>query len=62
MRLDSLQARGYRSLLDADIAIGSVNVFIGANAAGKSTILDALRFLGEAVQLRDFKAPAPIHP
>ena len=31
MRLESLQGRGYRSLLDADIAIGSVNVFIGAS-------------------------------
>lgn len=57
MRLQSLHARGYRSLFDADIAIGSLNVFIGANAAGKSTILDALRFLGEAVLQRDFKGP-----
>lgn len=57
MRLESLQAHGYRSLLDADIAIGGFNVFIGANASGKSTILDALRFLGEAVLQRDFKGP-----
>ena len=37
--------------------IGSFNLFIGANASGKSTILDALRFLSEAVLERDFKGP-----
>lgn len=57
MRLTNFQARSYRSLVDADIPVGSINVFIGANAAGKSTILDALRFLGEAVRGGDFKAP-----
>src|SRR5262249_15642468 len=31
--------------------------FIGKNASGKSTILDALRFLHEGVLERDFKAP-----
>lgn len=55
MRLERLRARNYRSLVDADIAVGSVNVFIGANASGKSTILDALRFLGQAVVERDFR-------
>ena len=57
MRLVTLLANRYRSLLNADIAIGSVNLFIGANASGKSTILDALRFLSEAVLERDFKGP-----
>ena len=31
--------------------------FIGANATGKSAILDALRFLSEAVRARDFRGP-----
>lgn len=57
MRLESLQARRYRSLFDADIAIGDLNLFIGANASGKSTILDALRFLSEALLERDFRGP-----
>ena len=57
MKLSGLQVNRYRSLRDADIAIGSVNLFIGANASGKSTILDALRFLSEAVRERDFKGP-----
>ena len=57
MKLTAFQARSYRSLLDADIGIGKLNLFIGANASGKSTILDGLRFLSEAVLARDFKGP-----
>ena len=37
--------------------IGSLNLFIGANASGKSTILDVLRFLSEAALERDFTRP-----
>ena len=57
MKLSRLQVNRYRSLCDADVAIDSVNLFIGANASGKSTILDALRFLSAAVQERDFRGP-----
>ena len=57
MRLTAFQARSYRSLLHADVGIGELNLFIGANASGKSTILDALRFLSEAIVGRDFKGP-----
>ena len=57
MKLASFRARSYRSLRDADVPIGDLNVFIGANASGKSTILDALRFLSEAMLARDFKGP-----
>ena len=57
LRLSSLRANSYRSLLDVDVPIGSLNLFIGANASGKSTILDALRFLSEAVLERDFRGP-----
>ena len=57
MELTVFQAKSYRSLLDADIGIGKLNLFIGANASGKSTILDGLRFLSEAVLARDFKGP-----
>ena len=58
MKLLELRADCYRSLRNAHIELGNFNLFIGANAAGKSTILDALRFLNEAVLRRDFKAPA----
>ncbi len=57
MKLLELRADRYRSLRNAQIELGDFNLFIGANAAGKSTILDALRFLNEAVLRRDFKAP-----
>ena len=57
MKLVAFQASSYRSLLDANVEIGDRNLFIGANASGKSTILDALRFLSEAVLERDFKGP-----
>ena len=57
MRLLTLLADRYRSLRDQKIDLGGFNLFIGANASGKSTILDALRFLGEAVRARDFQQP-----
>ncbi len=55
MKLLSLTARRYRSLRDETVALSDLNLFIGANASGKSTILDALRFLHEGVRERDFK-------
>ncbi len=57
MKLLKFGARRYRSLRDVDIELNSLNAFIGANASGKSTILDALRFLHEGVQTRDFHGP-----
>ena len=54
MRLAKLQARRYRSLRDVTVDMNGLNLFIGANAAGKSTILDALRFLHEGATARDF--------
>ena len=57
MKLSSLHATSYRSLRDATVAVGDLNLFIGANASGKSSILDTLRFLSEAVSSRDFKGP-----
>jgi predicted ATPase len=55
MQLLSLTARRYRSLRDDTISLSDLNLFIGTNASGKSTILDALRFLHEGTQERDFK-------
>lgn len=57
MKLTSLHIQNYRSVRDANIELGDLTLFIGANASGKSAILDALRFLSEAVQMRDFRAP-----
>lgn len=57
MRLLKLEASNYRSLHQGSIELGDLNLFIGANAAGKSTVLDALRFLHDGVQARDFHGP-----
>src|SRR5438132_9654091 len=57
MKLISLKAQRYRSLREETIPIRDLNLFIGANASGKSTILDALRFLHEGVRERDFTRP-----
>jgi predicted ATPase len=57
MKLLSLKAVRYRSLRKESIPLTDLNLFIGTNASGKSTILDALRFLHEGVQERDFRLP-----
>lgn len=57
MKLLNLKAVCYRALREETIPLGDLNLFIGTNASGKSTILDALRFLHEGVQERDFKLP-----
>ena len=57
MKLLTLTVKNYRSIRDEAIELGDLSVFIGANATGKSAILDALRFLSEAVRGRDFRGP-----
>ena len=54
MRVAKLHARQYRSLRDVTVEFNELNLFIGANAAGKSTVLDALRFLHEGASEMDF--------
>ena len=55
MKLLELKASNYRSLREEKVAFGDLNVFIGANASGKSTVLDALRFVHEGLLFRDFR-------
>ena len=57
MKLLRLKAKNYRSLRDVTVDFEDFNLFIGPNAAGKSTILDALRFLHEGMHARDFQGP-----
>ena len=56
MKLTRLKIERYRSIRSDAIELGGVNLFIGGNAVGKSTILDALRFLHAGVRAGDFKA------
>ena len=56
--LKSLRVRCYRSLREPPhIHFDGITLFIGANASGKSTVLDALRFLNEAIRGSDFEGP-----
>ena len=57
MKLSKLRVANYRSLREGSIEFSGLNLFIGANASGKSTILDALRFLHEGVRTREFRTP-----
>ena len=57
MKLLSLDVTNFRSLRRATVEFGDLSIFIGANASGKSSILDALRFLHEAVMSGSFERP-----
>lgn len=57
MTLVEFGAKHYRCLLDERIKLGDLNIFIGANASGKSTVLDVPRFLQEGARTCDFRAP-----
>src|SRR4051794_30750205 len=39
---------GFKSLQEAELDLGAVNVFIGANGSGKSNLLEALGVMGAA--------------
>lgn len=56
MKLNRIIVERYRCIRDETIELGGLDVFIGGNATGKSTILDVLRFLQDGVEARDFKA------
>jgi predicted ATPase len=57
MRLLSFRAEHYLSLHDVSLEFDALNLFIGANASGKSNILNALRFLAEGLGRGDFEQP-----
>lgn len=45
MKITRLQAQNFKSFDSVDIELGDLNVFIGANASGKSNVLSILTFL-----------------
>lgn len=47
--LISLNIRGYRPFRDADVTFGPLEVFVGANGTGKSSLFEFLRFLRDGV-------------
>jgi predicted ATPase len=58
MKLVRLRASRYRSLKDTELSFGALSLLIGANASGKSNLLDALRFLSEGMRAQDFAESA----
>lgn len=44
-----LKVRNFKSLRDFDLELGPLNVLVGPNMAGKSNIVDVLRFLQESL-------------
>jgi len=44
-RLDRLSVRGFKSIRELDLELGTVNVLIGGNGAGKSNLLSLLRMV-----------------
>ena len=44
--------KSFKSLLDVELELGRVNVFIGANGSGKTNLLEAIGVLGAAASGR----------
>ena len=56
MKLDKIQINHFRNINDLSLtAHESLNVFLGANGSGKSSILEALHYLGFARSFRTHK-------
>lgn len=50
--IDRFSVKSFKSLLDVEIELGRVNVFIGANGSGKTNLLEAIGVLGAAASGR----------
>jgi len=48
MIVDTFSVQNFKSIESAEIALGVVNVFIGANGSGKSNLLEAFGVLAAA--------------
>ena len=49
--IKTLHVQGYRLLDNFDADLGRLTVVIGANATGKSTLIDCLRLISETAEL-----------
>lgn len=52
MRINKIHVRNFKSLYDTKFEPGNVNVLIGANGSGKSSVLEALGILSAAMSDR----------
>ena len=46
-----VQVKNFRNLANVDVSLGPLTVLVGRNGTGKSTFLDALRFVRDALRL-----------
>ena len=53
--LKRIHIRGYKSLEDVEVRLSQIVVLFGANAAGKSNLLDALQLLSKLGTSRTLK-------
>lgn len=56
----SVKFRNFKSLKDFTVRLKPINVLVGPNNAGKSTILDAFRAMAAAHRYASRRVPAPI--
>lgn len=49
-RITRLKVQSFKSLVDIDIELEPLTVFVGLNGSGKSNVLDALQFVSDAVR------------
>lgn len=50
--IERISIKGFKSIVDAEMELGRLNVLVGANGAGKSNLLEAIGLLGCAVSGR----------
>jgi len=48
--IKKLSIKGFKSILDQEIDLGRLNVFIGTNGAGKSNLLEAVAMLSASIE------------
>jgi predicted ATPase len=48
--IQRIEALGFRSLRDVDVALGRFEILVGPNGSGKSSLLDAVAFLGDLLR------------
>jgi len=56
-RITSIRFKNYKVFKSFSVSIKDFNVLVGPNNAGKSTVLGALRILGEALRKAKSKNP-----
>jgi len=50
MKLDQIKIKGFKSIKEADIELGDLNVLIGANGAGKTNFISLFKLLNKMIE------------